>query len=343
VRQLRGEVWLAALALVSTVVGADTPVALAGRAMGTTWTVKFVQPAVPLDAARVEQRIVVRLEQLEELFSTYRTSSAVSQFNAARHTDWIPVAPELARVALRAREIAGLTGGAFDPTVAPLVALWGFGPHRSAVVPPSEAAIVAARQRVDWRRLEIRTEPPALRKAAPDVAVDFSSVAKGFAADEIGELLAALGATNHLVQLGGDVKSAGAGANGHGWRMGVENPREDRRAVACVVALNGHALSTSGDARNFRTGADGRRYGHIIDPRTGWPAAGALASVSVIHASCAASSALATGLFVLGVDDGHALAVRRGLACLLLVRDGDGIAHRATPEFARLATETGRR
>jgi thiamine biosynthesis lipoprotein len=303
--------------------------------MGTTWSVKFVQPASSLDRARLEQQIAARLEQLESVFSTHRTNSAVSRFNAARHTDWIPVAPELVRVALRARDVAELTGGAFDPTVAPLVALWGFGSHRPAVVPPPDAAIASARHRVDWRQLEIRAEPPALRKAAPDVAVDFSSVAKGFAADEISELLASLGATIHLVALGGDVKTAGAGADGCGWRMGVEDPRGEGRLVAHVVTLTGQALSTSGDARNFRTGADGRRYGHIIDPRTGRPAAGALASVSVIHDSCAASSALGTGLFVLGADAGYALAVRHHLACLFLVRDGDGLAQRATLEFAR--------
>jgi len=147
-----------------------------------------------------------------------------------------------------------------------------------------------------------------------------------------------LGAADHLVQVGGDLRACGRDGAGVPWRAGVEAPTGEPSRVAVVVSLRAQALSTSGDYRNHFI-HDGRRYSHLIDPRTGWPAAGRLAAVSVVHASCAASSAWATALFVLGPEEGFALAKRLGLACVFFVRDptGPGYTRRATPEFESLS------
>jgi thiamine biosynthesis lipoprotein len=316
-------------------VRASAPVAVHGRAMGTSWTVKFIQPAPALDAGIVRQHVADRLEALEQQFSTYRPGSELSRFNGSAGTDWLAVSPELARVAVNSRGISELTGGAFDVTIDPLVRLWGFGPPGRNGVLPAEADIVRARARVDWRQLEARLDPPALRKIQRGIAADFSSMAKGFAADAVGEVLVALGVPNHLVQIGGDLKASGAGEHGGGWPAGIQQPLGESRAIADVVMLTGLALSTSGDYRNSFL-ADGQRYGHIIDPRTGCPVASALASVSVVQASGAMASALATALFVLGPDAGFQLAEAHGLACLFLVRDGADFARRATREFESL-------
>ncbi|MCX6955930.1 MAG: FAD:protein FMN transferase, partial [Verrucomicrobia bacterium] len=206
---------------------------------------------------------------------------------------------------------------------------------------PTEVEIAAVRARADYHRLAARLDPPALQKASPFVSVDFSSMAKGFAADSLSAILLALGAPDHFVQLGGDIKTAGHAAAT--WRTGIENPptlpdtpsangSSAPTSLAAVVALSGQSLSTSGDSRNFTLIA-GRRYGHIIDPRTGRPAASTLASVSVIAGSCATSSALATALFVLGPDAGFAFATREHLAALFLIRDGEKLRQRATPAF----------
>jgi thiamine biosynthesis lipoprotein len=314
---------------------ASETITFTGRAMGTGWSVKFVQPRTPLISADVERAVIERLEELEQLFSTYRRQSALSRFNALQHTEWEPVAPELAIVASESREVSRITGGAFDVTVYPLVQLWGFGSrHRSGTV-PSTAEIAVARARVDWRRLEVQLSPPALRKTEPSVSADFSSMAKGFSADSISDLLTELGAPDHLVQVGGDLKSGGSKIRDEGWHAAIEQPVGDARAIACVLVLTGEALSTSGDYRNFfHVGR--QRFGHIIDPRTGQPPASGLASVSVVHASCAMSSALATGLFVLGPEEGYRLALAHGLACLFQVRNGTELVRRSTPEFDRL-------
>ncbi len=333
---LRAALLFATVAINAT---AAEPVALSGRAMGTTWAAKWVQSAAPLLPATVERHLAARLEQLEQQFSTYRPDSVLSRFNAHSGTEWVPVPGDVAEAATRARELSALTTGAFDVTVAPLLKLWGFGPFRGRETWPSETEIATARAVVGWRQLEVRLAPPALRKSAPAVAVDFSSLAKGFAVDALSDSLRALGATNHLVQIGGDMKAKGPGQQGRGWRVAIEQPAGDSPAIARIVDLVDRALSTSGNTRNFVT-LGGRRAGHLIDPRSGLPAAGTLAAVSVIHVSCATSSALATGLFALGAADADALAARESLAALFITQVGAVATLRVTPQFDAESTRS---
>ncbi len=306
---------------------------LRGRAMGTTWSV-IVRPAPGIDAVALERAISARLENLEQRFSTYRSRSEISQFNALRHTEWFSVSAELISVATEARRISALTGGAFDVSVAPLLRLWGFGPQRRAGGLPEAGEVQAARALVDWRALEVQPDPAALRKRHAGLEIDLSSLAKGFAADAVSDLLSAAGAANHLVQIGGDTRS-GAASKEHSWKVGIESADLLNATPAAVVDLDGHALSTSGDYRNFFI-IDGRRYGHILDPRTGRPVQGSLAAVSVVHPSCVTSSALATALFVLGADQGFAFATEQKLACLFQVRDRSALTLRPTPALTAL-------
>lgn len=334
----RALVILVALVCARQTTAAESPEKLSGRAMGTVWTVKYFS-APQRDSAALTREVAARLDELEQIFSTYRPASEISRFNATATTDWVPVSRDMVQVAELAHEISALTEGAFDATVLPLVQTWGFGPQRRVSGIPTAPEIAAARERVNWTRLEARAEPPALRKTRGDVAVDFSSLAKGFASDEIGRLLAAKGIADYFVQVAGDMVCRGRGPDGRPWRVGIEEPREEGRAVAKTLALRDAALSTSGDYRNFFLW-EGHRFAHIIDPHSGTPAESSLASVSVIQPSCARSSALATALFVLGPEAAYRLAEREGWACLFILRDGGNLVLRATPGFERLYRET---
>ena len=163
--------------------------------------------------------------------------------------------------------------------------------------------------------------------------VDRSALAKGFAVDQVGELLEREGFANHLVEVGGEVRAAGRNARGEAWRVGIERPSPGPPAVYRTVALSGHALATSGDYRNTYL-LDGQRVSHTIDPRTGRPVTHALASVSVIDPLCVRADAIATALMVLGPDDGFALATEQDWPALFLVRLPDGaLEERATPAW----------
>ncbi len=328
-----------------TSLSAAEPVVLWGRAMGTMWTVKYFPPSSETTLARasadkLSREITSCLEGLEQEFSTYRPNSVVSHFNASKSTEWIAVPPDLAFVALESRRISQLTGGAFDATVAPLVYLWGFGPAPRISSVPTEVAIAATRARVGYRSLEIRRDPAgaAFRKIRPDLAVDFSSMAKGYAADSISRLLHSSGLDDHFIQVGGDTVASGHPPDATAWRVGIENPITPPASVSLassverVIPLAGQALSTSGDRRNSVL-IGGQRYGHIMDPRSGRPAASALASVSVVAESCARSSALATALFVLGPEEGLPLARREGIPALFLVVEGGALVAHTSANF----------
>ncbi|MBI5775632.1 MAG: FAD:protein FMN transferase [Verrucomicrobia bacterium] len=311
------------------------PISLTGLAMGTSYSIQYL-PATNTPAPETVRRAAAALlERLEQQMSTYRTNSELSRFNDSRSTNWFAVSPELAQVVGEAQRVSQLTGGAFDVTVNPLVRLWGFGPNRRTGEVPRAAAIAAARTRVDFRKLEVRREPAALRKTDPALTVDLSGIAKGFAVDELAAELKKLGVKNFLVNLAGEIKARGNSAAGRAWRVGVERPVENGRDIGRVVELRNLGLSTSGDYRNFFE-ARGRRFHHVIDPRTGWPADGGAASVSVAHASNATADALATALAVLGPKAGLELARHEKLAALFVIRQGNQFTEIMTPAFAGL-------
>ena len=298
----------------------DVRTELRGRAMGTVWTARL--EGLPAGgAAEARRRIEARLEEVEAALSTYRSGSALVRFNASPGTDWWPVPRDLARVAAESRAASGVTEGAYDATVGPLVRLWGFGPEGPGSRWPADGEITAARDRVGWRRLEVRAEPPALRKVRADVEADFSSLGKGYAAEEVARELAEWGVRAFLFGVAGDLKTRGDAESGRGWKLGVERAGSDGELAATVRLRGGAALSTSGNYRNV-VRRDGVEVGHIVDPRTGRPAHSALRAVSVVHASSAWASALATGLLVLGPEAGPALAEAQGLAVLFQIREG---------------------
>jgi thiamine biosynthesis lipoprotein len=308
---------------------------IAGPTMGTEYRVKVVGAPDDPRLRTLDAQIAELLAGLDARLSTWRDDSEISRFNAARDTGWFAVSADTASVVAEALAVHRLSEGALDPTVAPLVELWGFGRGGRGERPPDPARVRELLARVGAGQLELRAEPPAVRKARPDLALDLSAVAQGFAADAIARHLTASGFPRHLVEVGGELRGRGPGPSGEPWRVGIERPSpEGFGGLYCVVGLSDGALATSGSYRKFVVW-DGARYAHILDPRSGVPVSNALASVSVLDATAARADALATALFVLGPDAGLRLAEREGLAVLFLVGDGPRFREIATPAFDR--------
>ncbi len=326
--------WLLVLVLVGC--AGDRPTLLRGAVMGTTWSVQIVGPRQD-DLAEAIQR---RLDAINGLMTTYSEGSELSRFNRTPATDWVSVAPELARVVTEALRIATLSDGALDVTAGPLVELWGFGVSDSGAALPTESAVMAARQRVGFQDLAVRAAPAAVRKSRADMTLDLSAIAKGYAVDEVAALLDSRGLTNYLVEIGGELKGRGRNARGEVWTIAVEEPTPGDRRVQRAFALRDLAVATSGDYRNFYV-RDGRRYSHTIDPRSGYPVAHRLASVTVLDASAMSADGYATALLVLGEEAGFQWALAHDLAALFLIRDGDGFSERQTPRFVALTTASG--
>ena len=309
-------------------------VRLGGEVMGTTWMAKVA--ALPTGSSRedVERAVQETLERVDRHMSHWKPDSDVSRFNTARTTDWFDVDRETVAVVARALEISRQTDGAFDVTVAPLVAEWGFGPGSVADAAPQEERVRAARTHVGSSGLEARAAPPALRKSDPELALDLSAIAKGYGVDRAAQTLRDAGVSGFLVEVGGEVVTCGTRADGRPWQVGIERPVVDERRIELTVSPGDGALATSGDYRNFRE-LEGERYSHSIDPRTGEPVRHSLASVSVLADECIDADAYSTALMVLGPKDGFEFAEEHQLAALFLVRTENGFETLRTAAWQR--------
>lgn len=273
-----------------------------GRTMGTTWR---LETRAPFDPGLI-QSVQRRLDAWETILSHWRADSALTRFNDSPGTDWTAVPPELVEVVELARQTGDATDHALDITLAPLIDLWGFGATGRRDTPPPEDAITATRKHCGWQHLHVRQNPPALRKGMPDVRINVSAVAEGWALDRLAAYLEGRGVKEFLLEIGGEVLVRGE------WRVGIQTPAAPPGQPAQTLLLKDQCLATSGVYRQHFM-RDGREYPHVLDPRTGRPVAHALASVSVIHARAVQADGHATALLVLGPEEGRKVAQRLGL------------------------------
>lgn len=274
-----------------------------GRAFGTGWRVSLPSGA---KAGDLHTRIAEALAQVDREMSPWRANSDISRFNASA-PGGMAVPEALAEVAGAALDLAARSGGAFDPTVGPSVARWGFGPIHGADA--------------DWRVMA--AEPGVLSKSAP-ATLDLCGIAKGWALDRMAGLLEAAGQGDYLIDLGGELRARGRHPDGRRWRVGIEHPAPGVTALAGSLALTEGAVATSGrKAQSYDLGT--RRYSHIIDPSTGDPVQGRLEQVTVLAPTAMQADGWATALMAAG-SDAPALAGREGIGALLLFAKSEGLS-----------------
>jgi thiamine biosynthesis lipoprotein len=289
---------------------------LSGTKMGTSYHITVVadQPAPDGLADRIE----AVLNEVDQSMSTYKADSEISHFNRLDVAVTQMISPQFADVLDVSKLIWQQTGGAFDPTVGPLVDMWGFGPEPTGDVIPEDEQIASALENIGYQHLNIDLQ--TISKAAP-IRLDLSAVAKGYAVDQIADLLEILALPDYLVEVGGEMRLGGSNPKGQPWRIAVELPAMMPQAQRVIEAYD-VAIATSGDYRNYFE-KDGVRYSHTIDPRTGRPIRHSLASVTVVGKTCAEADAWATALMVMGEEQGMLLADHLGLAIYMLVKDGE--------------------
>jgi len=291
---------------------------IAGRCMGTTWQATVVPPRdTRLTEGTLSDLVQRRLDELDFAFTNWKDNAPVSRFNVSRSTDWQNVPRELVAMVRFAQELSEKTGGAFDITIAPLVDLWGFGPKGRAPGPPSDAAIAGAMQHVGWKKLEARDEPPALRKLDPEMQINVSAMADGYACVDLTRLFRARGLENFLIEIGGAVLGWGLNVEGRRWRAGIQQPEAANGETVSSITLHNQAVSTSGVYRQYFE-REGRRFAHVLDARTGRPITHDLLSVSVVDDSAFKADGWDTALLILGPVEGRALAEKLKLDAMFL-------------------------
>ncbi len=309
---------------------------LGGASMGTHWSLK-----TRADLARaplLQLQLEAELARLVSELSNWDAGSDLSRYNRAPAGSWVSLPADCYRVCAYALQLAADSDGAFDPTLAPLVALWGFGPEGRRSEPPGAAERAAVAERIGWWRLRCDASRQALYQPG-GVSLDLCGVGKGYAVDALAGVLDRAGIGDYLLEIGGEMRARGLRAPGQPWRVATELPLAadggQAQAPVRILALTDRAVATSGDYwHGFVAG--GRHYSHTLDPRSGEPVQAPPASVTVVHSEAMQADALATLLTVLAEPQAWALAERRQLPARWLYRHGDGYREVCTPAFLAL-------
>ncbi|MFL6658392.1 MAG: FAD:protein FMN transferase [Massilia sp.] len=295
-----------------------------GFSMGTTWSARVVMSAAaPTPSAALQ----AALDEVVAQMSHWEERSDLRRFNRAPAGSWHQLPAPFFHVLRYALSVASASDGAYDPCAGALVERWGFGATRRHDEPgfsaPTAQEIDALLALPGWRDVQLDDASRAAFQPG-GVALDLSSVAKGYAVDQLARCLDARGIHHYLVEVGGELRGAGVKPDGQPWWVELEGVPDAAGGTPTVVALHGLALATSGDyLRYFHH--DGARMPHTLDPRSGRPISNQVASVSVLHAECMAADALSTVLSVLGAEAGLAFAEDTQLAARFLVRRGDAL------------------
>ena len=298
--------------------------ALGGHTMGTTWSVKLVVPR-DRDLHPLHAGIQAQLDRVVAQMRTWEPGSDISRYNRAASGHWQALPDDFWRVLLAAHAVAERSGGAFDPTVGPLVALWGFGADARHRDPPDAAQVARVAAHCGWQRLQLDAQAQALLQPG-GLQLDLSAIAKGYGVDAVSRWLHGQGIEAALVEVGGELHGRGRKPDGQPWRVLVESaPDEDAGSgqPPRVLALDDLAVATSGD-RWHRYEHDGVSYSHTLDPRRHAPVARAAAAVTVLHREAMLADAWATALTVMGAEQGCAFADAHGLAARFLQRGTEG-------------------
>jgi len=282
---------------------------LEGTTMNTSWRVTIDESVSNSSALRDE--IQTKLDHIEQVFSNWRSDSAVCVWNASRTTDFQSVPREVAEVVSFALQAARDTNGALDVTLAPLIDLWGFGPTKRDHL-PTDAAITAAMNHCGWQKLEVKLDPPMLRKTDPLIEINLSTLVEGYASDVIADWLQAHGYSRVLVDVGGAIN-----ARGKTWLIAVQTPNATTGEHFTTVPMRDEAVTTAGTYRK-RFEHEDKQLSHILDPRTGCPVEHSLVSVTVFAKRAVIADGFDTGLLVLGPQTGRETAQKLGVRAVFV-------------------------
>ncbi|MDR3342499.1 MAG: FAD:protein FMN transferase [Treponema sp.] len=284
---------------------APTP-AQAEFVLGTVCSINLYKQGSPA----IYSEIFSRLREIEAAMSTNLTDTDIDTINKNAGIGPVPVHEAVIDVLERAIQYAELSGGAFDPTVGPLVRLWGIGTDHATV--PEEADILAALSRINWRDMVIDRNAGTVLLRKPGMALDLGAIAKGYAADEVVRIIKQAKIPGAIIDLGGNVFAYGEKASGkpgsptESWRIGIQNPVEERGTYIGILSVRNKSIVTSGVYERYLE-ADGMRYHHILSTENGYPIDNGLFSVTIVADHSIDADALSTTVFTLGYEKGRAL------------------------------------
>ena len=306
---------------------------LDGVAQGTTYRIQW-QSNDRVDRDTVAAAVSAELDRIDALLSNYRADSVLERFNRSPSVDAYLLPEELVRLLSLAMHVHEASDGCFDPTVLPLVRLWGFDGEKPHV--PEAADIAATLEHVGLDKLRI-VDATHVQKTVPALEIDMSSIGQGYAIDRLGTVLEGLGIHDYLVELGGEIVALGTKPGARRWRIGIEEPLREREVVAQSLSVPPNrktAVVTSGTYRHYFE-EHGRMFSHILDPHTGEPVRHGPMAVTVVSSTPTLAAAWGTALTCLGPERGLAVAQANGIAAILSNQVNSEIHEQQTSVLAR--------
>lgn len=301
--------------------GEPVTIKVSGETMGTTYHITAVDQDGRMTAGLVQKAVDAALADVNAKMSNWDPNSEISKFNARTETTPAEISEDMAYVMRSANQIHLQSEGLFDVTLGPLIELWGFGARTPDSPVPSDEAIAAALEVTGQTKLiTLRSSKGTMTKALPETSIYLAAIAKGYGVDRVAEALQGMGLEDYMVEIGGDLVTAGLNPMGQKWRIGIERPEAGNPSLEQVVGISGLGMATSGDYRNYFE-QDGVRYSHIIDGTTGRPITHNTASVTVLAENAMLADGWATALLALGQERGMKISERLGLAVLFITRD----------------------
>lgn len=315
-----------------------------GETMGTTYRIVVSKQSNPVQADALRTVIETTLERVNAHYSNWDETSEVSLFNASSRLDSIEISEGFQDMLDVSDRVHLATDGRFDLTLTPVIELWGFGPSGTIEQRPSAPEIEAALQTIGQDRvIERSVDGRTLKKTRPDATIYLTAVAKGYGIDAVSQALREIGATDFMVEIGGDLFVSGKTSRDTAWQIGIERPVAGQQGVQDIVTLSNVGMATSGDYRNYFE-QDGVRYSHIIDGQTGRPITHQTASVTVIAETALEADAWATALLAVGAEEGVQIAADYDVNALFIVRQNSSnqsaFKLATTPGFEAYKTAT---
>ncbi len=295
-----------------------------GAAQGTTYSVKYWQdPAQGVDKATLTQAINAELARIDRVMSNYRDDSHIATFNQNKVAD-IPILleEEILNVLHISAEVHEKSLGCYDPTIGPLFSIWGFKKDQLHI--PSPEQIAEKRQAIGFADKLIR-EAHSITKKHAETTIDLSAIGQGYAVSRISDILRANGIDNFLTEIGGEMLVSGQKPEGEQWHVGVERPTPNSQQISEVITITGArptAIMTSGTYRHYFDD-NGKRYSHILDPRTGKPVEHNSVAVTVLLPDATYADAWSTALLCLGSQAGLAVANEHHIPAVFYDVDGE--------------------
>lgn len=307
----------------------NTPIVhITGETMGTYYSVKINSKNI--DKVKIKKLIEQKLKKINDIFSTYIPQSEISRINKLEAGVEFQVSEQMKNVLEVSEDLFKKSDGAFDPTVAPIVNRWGFGPVKKQGR-PTDSQISTIMQSIGMNKYNLLNNK--LVKQISELEIDLSAIAKGHGVDTIIDLLKSHGYKNILVEIGGEVRALGK-KNQTTWAIGIEKPTALLGGgIQKIVPLINKSIATSGSYRNYQKYGD-EVFSHTIDPKSGYPVKHKLISVSVIASKCLIADGWATALMVLGPEKGLKYANKEGLLAYFLVKTDKGIHEIMTNPFS---------